>query len=332
MRRRTGRIALGGMAVVLVVAVLAGGGAAGNRTADVSLQATPGPALVTWGKNIAYRATFRNTSGSMFTHVAFKMAPPVDNLGQKATFVTSSANCVVTVAPSGEISCPFGQQPPASSTDPQVSLIVVWKTPSGGTTLTAQARWTAKEGVNDQTDPNDTFLTQSVTATLLATPDLTRAGGYQLPRTSYTPGSCTDPNLETNQVVSLANPLSSRICLPLFTGTPTDPGLVATITEGPNTGAVGGPHQSEICVPTFGQDCTTNTYTPYPFASAPATFVFRVQLEPGDKLEIVYHDWVAVPLGCPSAGDCVQSITVDPKTKIWTVVVQARSNGSWTFD
>ena len=66
------------LACVLVVAatVAVAGGSAANRDGDPHFDAIPGPGRVTYGENIAYRATFENLGGSTFTQVKFRMRVP----------------------------------------------------------------------------------------------------------------------------------------------------------------------------------------------------------------------------------------------------------------
>ena len=67
-------------AVLVVGLVAVGVGSAGPAHARLDtgdVRAFPGPAAVSYGENIAYRATLSNSSGSTLTHVIFRQTFPV---------------------------------------------------------------------------------------------------------------------------------------------------------------------------------------------------------------------------------------------------------------
>jgi len=66
MRSTRLRLALACLAIVGATVAVAGG-SAGNRTADVTFAAFPGPASVTYAENIAYSVSIENTGSSTFT-------------------------------------------------------------------------------------------------------------------------------------------------------------------------------------------------------------------------------------------------------------------------
>ena len=164
-------------------AVAVGGGSAGNRVAEATFAAFPGPGRVTYAENIAYRATFTNTGGSNFTKVTFRQSVPVAN-GQAAQLVNHSCPSAPTIV-DGEFRCAYGSLAPGTAGTPQLVITVIWKVPTlalpdGCDCLATTGRWTIKEGVNDPADPNDAFGRTDIVSTLLATRDRRRARGRRL--------------------------------------------------------------------------------------------------------------------------------------------------------
>jgi hypothetical protein len=352
------RLALVCVALAATAAVAVGGVSAGNRDAEHSFEVVPGPGRTTYGENIAYRAAFTNVGGSTFTHVAFRMRVPTAVVG--TTTVTAGSpvsNCPTTpvIVPTSngpDWVCSFGKLTPGTPGTEQLVLSVVWNVPSSTLPtcpdcLQTNGRWTIKEGVNDTTDPNDAFPPggKLVTATLLDTSGAsaqTEAGGYELP------SACTNAlgagSLRTLQSVTLANKVSTTICLPSFAASSTYLGLAATINE-EATAAPGATHsllgRSRICIAALGQNCgAEGSYTPFAFSIAvPVKLVFRIssaavaQLHPTNKkITQVFHDGVALPK-CPSSEPkgCYTSIDEQGQgqNKFWVVQAQAPGNGLW---
>ena len=337
------RITLGCLAG-LIAAVAVGGGSAGNRTGEAHFTVVPGPGRVTYGENIAYRATFSNTGGSNFTHVAFRMdVPHVASPYTEATLPTSTCPSVATIEATSdgpEWVCRFGTLGPGADE----VLTIVWTVPtlpssSGCDTscLVTNGRWTVKEGVNDTSDPNDAFLAPEnpVKATLLGagagTTETLEAGGYETTPCSNAFG---DGSLRTHKTISLANPVSTTICVPsIVLTTDDDLGHAATILE-----RNGDPRHSEVCVAALGVNCGAHgTYDEASFGSPYVTHVFRVAdaaLPKGYKITAVSHNGdPALTAGTCSAtpGECVVSIVLDRKTKIWTIVATSPTNGLWDW-
>jgi hypothetical protein len=330
------------LAFVAVVAttVVASSGSAGGRAAEVTFDAFPGPAEVTYGELIAYRATFDNTSGTTLTKTMFRQRYPVAQ-GQYATPVDHtcpSTPTTIQTSAGPEWVCDFGNLP-ANATEQVVTSI--WRVPTLSTVncpgcLVSLGRWTVKEGVNDQTDPNDAFFDPdgpSVAATLLASAaggaELLKAGGYET-----APTSCENTegpgNLRTNPTVNLANPVSTTVCLPPFSVSSTDLGHVTVISE-----LLGNARHSEVCVAELGTNCEPG-YDDADFSPEVVTHVFRVAngaLPKGYKITTVSHnggDPVAEG-DCDDAGFCVVSIDLVNKTKIWTIVVTSPTNGFYDW-
>ncbi|HEX6724412.1 MAG TPA: hypothetical protein VF073_04140 [Gaiella sp.] len=319
--------------------------------------AFPGPAEVTYGQQIAYKATFLNKSGTTLTHVIFRQGYPVVN-GVEATPVPGQNTCpaapvIVTKSNGSHVwTCDFGNR---AANAPQVGLTVVWQVPPQETATTncpnclvSNGRWTVKEGVNDVADPNDAFPSSAgidVPATLLASnsggTEKLKAGGYVTQGTS-----CADPsvagNLQTNPDVNNANPVSTTVCLPPF-GKPAngvDLGYVTTITERVVGGKPDARH-SQVCVAKLGTTCPDvddpNGDADFGLLNPPQviTHVFHVAdaalLPKGYKITAVSHNG-GTPTAqgaCDSNGFCVVTIRLDnfKGTKIWTIVVTSRTNG-----
>lgn len=335
-------------AVLVVGLVAVGVGSAGPRTPGsipATFQAFPGPAAVSYGENIAYRATLSNSSGSTLTHVIFRQTFPVGASASgpvNSSCPTGASRTILN--PDGSPkwwACDFGQV--TAGVDPV--LVVVWQVPSSSATancttgcFSTTGFWSVKEGLNDTTDPNDQFGLNTVTATLLSTGDnaseTLKAGGYETGS-----ASCDDPaagSLRTKQKLSLQNPVSTTVCLPAFTlpAGSKDLGYVTTITETQDNA-----QHTQVCVAKLGTTC--------PDAADPSadaifftlanplkiTHVFRVlqgALPKNYTITQVSHNGTTMDATtCSTKGDCVVSIDlVNVKgTKIWVIVVTTGSNG-----
>jgi uncharacterized repeat protein (TIGR01451 family) len=341
-------------AVLVVGLVAVGVGSAGPRTpvsVDAKFEAFPGPARVSYGENIAYRASLSNTSGSTLTHVIFRQTFPVGASVTGPVESSCPAGASSTILnPDGTPkwwACDFGQ---VSATAPDPVLVVVWNVPASTATenckdcFSTSGFWSVKEGLNDNINKNDEFGEKTVTAVLLSTgndaSETRQAGGYETGS-----ASCDDPtagSLRTKQKLTLDNPVSTTVCLPAFqlpSGSK-DLGYVTTITETliadtttPN------PRHSEVCVAKLGATCPDSND---PSADAifftlanplKITHVFRVlqgALPKNYTITQVSHNGTTMDATtCSTKGDCVVSIDlVNVKgTKIWVIVVTTGSNG-----
>ena len=342
---------------MLVVGLVAVGiGSAGPRTpvsVDAKFDAFPGPARVSFGENIAYRASLSNTSGSTLTHVIFRQTFPVG---------ASVTGPVVSSCPSGASSivpnpdgtpkwwvCDFGQ---VSATAPDPVLVVVWNVPSSTATqncaacFSTRGFWSVKEGLNDNINKNDEFGEKTVTAELLSTGDTAtetrRAGGYETGS-----ASCDDPaagSLRTKQKLTSDNPVSTTVCLPAFTlpAGSKDLGYVTTITETliANT-TTPNPRHSEVCVAKLGTTCPDSSdpnadavfFDPNSQNPLKITHVFRVLADSLGKnytvTQVSHNGTIMNATTCSTKGDCVVSIDLvnDKGTKTWVIKVTTGSNG-----
>lgn len=340
MNFRLRRIALACLVTLGAIVVMVPGGGAANRTAEVSFEAVPGAFLdpvteenrlpaVTYGENIAYRAEFTNTSGSMFTHVTFRMRVPFvgDEDGapeaESPSLRPLESNCPenngrgVTVELSNgghEWQCDLGNVVAGTAGTPQEILTMVWPAPTltqpgdCEACLKTIGRFTTKEGTNDQTDPNDAFLppTQPI-ATLLAASSDTLDSTNTTSAGSYEVDPCTNAlgagSLRTNRALDpLDNPVSTTVCIQEIPDDETNInfGLATTLVEGPSQ--LGNPGhaalgRSDVCVAQLGENCGPfNTYPPQEFGTEqPLIVVFRIAeaaLENGDKVTDVWHNGV----------------------------------------
>jgi hypothetical protein len=336
MKRTRWRLMVACLAVIGAAIAVASGGA-GNRDGTGTLVPQPGPGAVTYGENIAYKATFSNDGGSMFTQTKYVMAPPVTSAAEKATPVASSCG---TFDSSGVLTCEFGQLPPGA----KVELTVVWKTPSGASKpgctdcLTANGTWLIKEGKS--TNGNETFPV-SVLASLIGVSNNDpvnsnqRAGGFELVGCS----NANPSSLATNQALDAqTNPVATSFCLPVSFTAGAAAGVASTITE-----PAGNAHQSEVCIAKPQTNCGDATYVAAEFPDL-VTFTFRVadaalQMPGQPKYTItqVFHNGNLLPKctdanGLTNPDGCVVSIT-PPKgnPKIWTIVTKAKTNGPWSW-
>jgi hypothetical protein len=329
---------------VLGAAIAVAGGSAGNRNGEGTLVAVPGPPAVTYGENIAYKATFTNldTNNATFTQTKFVMPPPVAPDGAKATpELESCANG--SFDPNTKVlTCEFGQLRPGQ----MVSLTVVWKAPPGllkpgcENCFDADGTWLIKEG--KQTNLNESFPVEELAALIGVNEEVPavngnhRAGGYELKGCA----TATETNLETNPSINASkNPVVTKFCLPAsFLADGAAGGVATTITE-----PSGGPNfakQSVVCIADVGQNCPEGTSKD--FGPDKITFTFLVAgdaLPSGYKITQVFHNSTTTPLPMcgTAAGDanedgCVVSIT-PPKgnLKIWTIVTKSKTNGPWNW-
>ena len=326
--------------VVVGAIVFASSGSAGPRNADATFEAFPGPGTVSYGELIAYKAEFTTLSDSVLTHVRFRQTIPAAG-SVTATFDSStcpSTPTTTTTSSGTEWICDFGQIRPGAETK---ELTIVWRVPALDVTtncpecLVSTGRWTVKEGVNDTTDPNDSFGRTETKATLLgvgqASQETLRAGGYETAGTSCDEAAATG-NLRTHGPVSLANPVVTKFCLPDFEIPEGNGnlGFATTITE-----LAGNARHSEVCIAELGTNCTP-TALDATFGAPYVTNVFQVAngaLPKGYKITEVSHNGNP-PLEegeCSAPGECVLSIDLDNRTKIWTIVATSATNGYWDW-
>ena len=353
------------LACVLVVAatVAVAGGSAANRDGDPHFDAIPGPGRVTYGENIAYRATFENLGGSTFTQVKFRMRVPYAEYGSQPYQVASNPRSTcpttpVTVTTSSgydEWICSFPNLPAGSQ---PLVLTVVWTVPTLAKVddcdgcLKTNGRWTIKEGINDVADPNDAYPVGGfdLAATLLPAESSTldsknaaEAGGYELKQ------SCTDAlgagSLRTKPTLDLAtNPVSTTVCLPDYTipsSAKNDLGLATTIVEG--SGDDGNPDghpnlgRSDVCIADFGLNCpggAAHDFGPRRPRSSSGSSTTRSCRRATRSRTSTTTASSSRPATATRDFDhgCVVSITPGKgKIKIWTVVAKAKTNGSWTW-
>ena len=331
---------------VIGAAIAVAGGSAGNRDREGTLVAVPGPGAVTYGENIAYKATFTNkaTNSAVFTQTRFVMPPPVTLDGAKATPEKESCADGGFDPITNVLTCEFGQLQPGKS----VELTVVWKAPPGesnaGCTncLIADGTWFIKEGKD--TNGNETLLVQAKAALIGVNelnPDVNsnhRAGGYELKGCA----TAEETNLQTNPSIDAKkNPVVTKFCLPAsFVASGAAEGVSSTITEpasGPNFA-----RQSVVCIANVGQNCpegTSKDFGPHDFV----TFEFRVAadaLPNGYKITQVFHNSPTALPQCdpdpnvaPGDNGCVVSINLvnDQGKKTWVIIARSETNGPWTW-
>ncbi len=327
---------------VIGAAIAAAGGSAGNREGTGTLVPQPGPGAVTYGENIAYKATFTNDSGAVFTQSKYVMPPPVTSAGEKATPV--SASCGAFDA-GNVLNCQFGQIRPGG----KVELTVVWKTPSGATKpgctdcLDAGGTFLIKEG--KQTNFNESFPVGALASLIgVSSNDPVnsnqRAGGFELKGCDST----TPTSLVTNQAIdATTNPVTTALCFPAsFLANGAAGGVATTITE-PSSSSPNYLRQSEVCVAKPGTNCGDGTYLPQDFGPAVITVTIQVSdlalkadpsLPKGYKIEKIFHNGEELTAAtCARAvnPECVISIKLDNQKKVWTIVATSEINGPWNW-
>ena len=349
-----GRLVLGFLVLVGAVAI-ASGGSASQRLVEADFKVFPGPAKVTYDELIAYRATFLTKSTASLQKVKFVQTIPVaagkDAVLETHTCPTTPETVPVADGPD-EWVCNFGTVP---SGTPKLVVTTVWKAPNLGDTticvdcLASTGGWVVNEGTNDISNPNDTFGQATPYATLLPSGDIPETNGETLLAGGYEIGavaSCADGgNLKTHGVIGIANPIVTKFCLPDDAFAPPfiplgsgDPGYATTITE-----TSGNPRQTEICIAQLGTDCVAGYDDQSFFTPAEPDDVVTVVIQVSDAaiqtpakgretIESVSHNGIPMTAAtCATAGDCLISINLDSKTKIWTLVLTSGTNGLYDF-
>ena len=332
---------------VIGAAIAVAGGSAGNREGEVTFEALPGPGAVSYGENIAYRSTFDNTTGSVFTQIRYVQTRPFATLdGKTYTAEIAKTSCPATAwsintkndaDPTNDEFVCNAQQQLRPEDDPAV-VVVAWTIPAGITSaqgcdscLKTKGSWLIKE--RKATNGNESFPKEGpieVAAQLLAgqgSAETLKAGGYEL-------GACSgnSKSLSTNQAISLGNPVTSSFCLPPFATSGVNVGIATSITE-----LADNARRSEVCIAALGATCPGGAAMEFDSA---ITFEFRVwdaALPSGYKITQVFHNAQLLPrCDSPEAATSTEGCVVDiipPKgqPKIWTIIVQAETNGPFTW-
>lgn len=347
--------------VVAAATLLASSGSAGNRTAEVTFQALPGDS-VTYGESFATTTTFKNTGNSNFTHVQLRQLVPATGGANPASATLLDSSCGAVIV-GNEAVCEFD----SLGSGQTATATLLWGAPASGagcaSCLATSGIWLIKEGKPTNSNEVFPFPATPFAATLLGgdgSQEKKKAGGYETQGVGV--GSCTAGagNLHTNPALTNTDPVSSTVCLPLFT-IPTGSfafGLSSTITEittEPATGVQKTLGQSVVCVAALGQSCVAG-HVPFNWGTTTkARHVFRIlgsALTGNKTITKVFHNGAELKLcsttqGASSLNGCVVSITssssflsfspsssnTNPPSgnKVWTVVADAPTNGPWNW-
>ena len=360
MRRAWGRMVLAFLVAAGAVVLVSSGGAT-QRLADAEFLVLPGPAEVTYDELIAYRATFLTGSKATLQNVRFQQEFPTaegQETGPPVEDTCPTEPEIVPVANGPDLwICKFGTIVPNTE---QLVVTTVWRAPNLGQTticdgcLTSYGEWNLNEASSEAPNPgNDTFGEATRTATLLpsgAIPETNgetlRAGGYEI---EAAVGACSDPtsagNLKSHGVIGFSNPVITKYCLsagaflpPVFPVGSADPGFATTITEDKLN-----PRTTEICIAELGAECIPG-YDDENFFSEGLVVTVSIQvadaaIQTPDKgretIETVSHNDVPMdgPGGatCVTSGDCLLSIDLDNRTKVWTILLTSGSNGFYDW-
>lgn len=331
--------------VVVGAVVFATAGGASQRLADATFKVFPGPGKVTEGQLIAYRATFKTRSTSTLNKVKASQTIPTAN-GVEATIESHTCPSQPQIVPIAdgpdEWVCNFGTVIP---TTPELVLTIVWNVPPLAQQtvctdcLRSDVKWTVKEGVNDQDDPNDAWAKATLLATVLPEGEIPEAGkgetllagGYENAAASCAGSSAG--NLKTQGVLGVANPVITKACFPtgVFPLTGQDRGYATVITE-----TAGDAHHTEVCIAALGTDCVPGYDDEDFFGNwnkKVITVVIQVFLPKKPDITSVSHNGVPMTAQtCADAGDCiVGSPTYDNQDKFWTIIVTSGTNGVYDY-
>lgn len=381
MRVGVRRFVLACVVAASALAVLVPGGSAGPRAISFTFEAVPGPGQVTYGENIAYKAQISNTSGTTLTHVIFRMrkpfvgsptAPDLEAGFKNSTCPQNGGKGVTVTYADGtsEWTCDFGNLPAWTGATAQVTLSVVWGVPASTATtdcdtdggcLKARARVSVKEGLSDQTNPNDLFVNPDVPATLLAadsadSQNTKSAGGYEIEGQACTDASGPSSLLTKQKLDVVSNKVSTMVCLTQIPTSATNLGLATTILEGlshPGNPGFAQLETSDVCVAAPGVNCGAyGTYLAQVFdADHPMIVVLRIPdalLLKNQTLTKVWHNYdpdpnsptynpnplslcgsSAVPLnGCLVANPTLSKGGANDR--FWTITIKTLTNGWFT--
>jgi hypothetical protein len=317
---------------------VAGSAPAGNRDPSTfDFKADPGPSSITFGKNVAYKAQFSNTSKSNWVHVVLSQSRPYALLsdGSKlyANLVYSSCEPTPSSPPAvtgTTYSCPEIASLPAGS--PLQNVTLVWQSgllPAGATCgspcqLTTTATFALKES---NTGTNDTFAKGPILTSLFDVPDKANAGGYPIARCT---NASAAPTLTTNLAVGADNPVATKVCEPTLPADNTlNPGLTTTITERTalTSESNGTTQVSVICIADVGLTCPG---TPFNFATnggTLATFIFIYDMRTYGKLTKMYDDNMLVSTSPTADPNC--QFSYDNPNKLAIATCHSSTNGSW---
>jgi hypothetical protein len=360
-RRAWGRMVLA-LVVVAGAVVLVSSGGATQRLADADFLVLPGPAEVTYDELIAYRATFLTESKATLQDVRFEQEFPTaegQETGAPVEDTCPTEPEIVEVADGPDLwICHFGTIVPKT---PLLVVTTVWQAPNLGQEticngcLTSYGEWNLNEAQSEAPNPgNDTFGEATRTATLLpsgAIPETNgetlRAGGYEIDPAA---GACGDAlsagNLKSHGVIGFSNPVITKFCLPPGAFLPpvipmgsADPGGATTITE-----TSGDPRTTEICIAELGTECIPDEYEDQNFFSTGLVVTVAIRVADAaiqtpakgrETIDSVSHngDPMDGPGGatCVASGDCLLSINLDNKTKVWTILLTSGSNGFYDW-
>jgi len=329
-----------GIAAV-VFGYVAGSAPAGNRSPAFTFKADPGPSAITFGKNVAYKASFQNTSKSNYTKVTLAQTVPsvqvtdgTTNSTLYADLVYSSCESPPYSAPVNNVySCPTIASLPANSALQNVTLVWQSKTLPAGDTCVSSCKLATtgmlaiKEGLSN-TGSNDTFSIGPVLTTLLDVPDPSKAGGYPIAK-------CTDPSnptLTTNLAIGPGNPMSTKVCEPVL---PTNsnglnPGLATTLTERDalSDETNGTTQVSVVCIADVGLTCPDTPATAFTFPPDNlATFVFVYDNHVYGKISQMFDNNTLVSSDPSVDPNC--QITYDNPNHLSIATCHSSTNGPW---
>jgi hypothetical protein len=194
-------------------AVALGLGAAPSYAADpnVASLVTPVPAIVTYSRvsptvlttYAAYEISITNNSTNVLNNVRVEGFTDVVGSTQDATFVASvGLTCSTTNPALTAISCSIGKLLSGGS----ASFVVVFKTPTAGSSI--EFAWTNyfSEGANDNGAHNDT--NSGTASTTLGTPTATEVKSFALPGDSFFTGQ--------TGIASPADAFTTKVTVPAY--------------------------------------------------------------------------------------------------------------------
>ncbi len=328
------------------------------RECLVTFEAVPGPGQVTYGENIAYRATFTNIGGTRSRRLPSGCVPYTVGAGRTEADSTSSSTCPTQHAryARGRRTRNGSAVRPAQAERSDARSTVVWKAPGcarePGCHAICAGMSLDRRPLDDQggrqrpTDPNDAF--PSATGSVGDAPRRPGADAEKLRggRLRAAPAACARParrrSLRTNQAVSLDNPSRRRCAFRRSTPTAGDDsvdlGYATTITETLETRPDATVRTRRSASPQLGRELrrrTTDVTVRLRDRESHARLPRRGRVRcPNELQDHARSPTTASPSACRRARATRTAATssrsrVNDKTKIWSIDAQAPDNGLW---
>jgi hypothetical protein len=347
---RSGKRLLFGFLVGVATIAVVAAGIGGAATNGLAVNVTADPGAVTKGGDASFTVTVDSVGNNAWNNVIVTVPVPAAG-SSPATLKYAACSAGGVLDQSSGVRCTFAKV----GADQIATVFFVYGMPLTGTDvcepgvaacIDIEVGVTGQEGTVAPDSPRskgkpDAFG-GSVELPFIDTPDADkrRAATYALEACGGTTST-----LETNDAISLANPIVTEVCIPSVPGAasnPLHPGLSVVLNErdhveDQDVGKT--PQVSDICIPAVTSNCAAQAHLPFEFddpatpAIEQATFTFTLWNKSfNGQISKVFEDGVQVS-NLPGADPRVLSITsTTGQDGITTIVVLSSDNGGWDFN